>query len=96
VIFSSITPINNYTQYKELYDQRPRDRILQLNQWMQNYCAAHGLIYLNYFPALVDDQGMLKRDLSDDGLHPNKPGYAIMAPLAEKAIEKALNTPAAK
>jgi lysophospholipase L1-like esterase len=96
VIFSSITPINNYTQYKELYDQRPRDRILELNKWMQNYCAAHGLIYLNYFPALVDDQGMLKRDLSDDGLHPNKPGYAIMAPLAEKAIEKALNTPAAK
>jgi len=33
---------------------------------------------------------MLKRELSDDGLHPNDAGYKIMAPLAEKAIHKAL------
>jgi lysophospholipase L1-like esterase len=26
--------------------------------------------------------------LAQDGLHPNKAGYAIMAPLAEKAIER--------
>jgi lysophospholipase L1-like esterase len=39
---------------------------------------------------VVDGKGMLKRDLSDDGLHPNNAGFAVMAPLAEKAIEKAL------
>jgi lysophospholipase L1-like esterase len=33
---------------------------------------------------------MLKRDLSDDGLHPNAAGYKIMAPLADKAIANAL------
>jgi lysophospholipase L1-like esterase len=33
---------------------------------------------------------MLKRDLSDEGLHPNAAGYKIMAPLAEKAIARAL------
>jgi lysophospholipase L1-like esterase len=43
-------------------------------------------VYLDYFSALVDDKGMLKRDLSDEGLHPNAAGYKIMAPLAEKAI----------
>ena len=33
---------------------------------------------------------MLRRDLSDDGLHPNPAGYKMMAPLAEKAIANAL------
>jgi lysophospholipase L1-like esterase len=36
----------------------------------------------------------LKRDLADDGLHPNVSGYKVMAPLAEGAIEKALAQPA--
>lgn len=32
----------------------------------------------------------MKKDLADDGLHPNAAGYKIMAPMAEGAIEKAL------
>ena len=42
---------------------------------------------------MVDDAGMLKRELSDDGLHPNVRGYAVMAPLAEQAIATALKVP---
>ena len=44
----------------------------------------------DYFSAVVDDKGLLKKDLADDGLHPNAAGFKIMAPLAEAAIEKAL------
>jgi len=54
------------------------------------YCAANGYIYLDYFSAMVDDKGLLKRDLADDGLHPNAAGYKLMAPLAQAALEKAL------
>ena len=43
---------------------------------------------------MVDDKGLLKRDLAEDGLHPNAAGYKIMAPLAEAAIEKALTSQA--
>src|SRR5213075_1025520 len=68
----------------------PMDRILALNRWLKDYCAANQVVYLDYFSAVVDDKGLLKRDLADDGLHPNKTGYALMVPLAEKAIEKAL------
>jgi len=39
---------------------------------------------------VVDDKGLLKKDLADDGLHPNDAGYKIMAPLAEAAIQKAM------
>jgi lysophospholipase L1-like esterase len=47
-------------------------------------------VYLDYFSALLDERGMLKRALADDGLHPTDAGYKIMASLAEKAIQKAL------
>ena len=87
VIFSSLLPVNNYTEdAKESFALRPHERILALNRWLQDYCAKNKLVYLDYFSALVDDKGMLKRDLSDEGLHPNATGYKIMAPLAEKAI----------
>lgn len=91
LIFSSLLPVSNYTERsKDFFAQRPMSRILELNKWLKDYCEKNHLIYLDYFSALVDDKGMLKRDLADDGLHPNKAGFAVMAPLAEKAIEKAL------
>ena len=73
----------------------PPEKILALNRWLKNYCASanNGCIYLDYFSAMVDDKGLLKKDLADDGLHPNAAGFKIMAPLAEAAIEKALASP---
>jgi len=83
--------VNNYTDdAKESFALRPRERILALNTWLKGYCAKNDLVYLDYFSAVVDDKGMLKRDLSDEGLHPNAAGYKIMAPLAEKAIARAI------
>ncbi len=91
VVFASLLPAHNYTpESKESFALRPRERILALNAWLKSYCAKNGLVYLDYFSALVDSTGMLRRDLSDDGLHPNPAGYKLMAPLAEKAIARAL------
>jgi acyl-CoA thioesterase I len=88
VIFSSILPVHNYTpESQELFSQRSPERILALNRWLKDYCSSNRLTYLDYFSPMIDDKGLLKRDLAQDGLHPNKAGYAVMAPLAEKAIE---------
>jgi lysophospholipase L1-like esterase len=57
---------------------------------MKQYAGASGLVYLDYYPALLDDQGAFKKELTYDGLHPNDAGYAIMPPLAQKAIDAAL------
>jgi lysophospholipase L1-like esterase len=43
---------------------------------------------VDYYSALVDEDGQLKADMGDDGLHPNAKGYRVMAPLASAAIEK--------
>jgi lysophospholipase L1-like esterase len=91
VVFASLLPVNNYTDdAKESFALRPRERILALNTWLKDYCAKNGLAYLDYFSAMADHQGMLNRDLSDEGLHPNASGNKIMAPLAQKAIMRAI------
>jgi len=94
VVFASVTPVNNYTERsKDLFAQRSPARILQLNDWLRGFCAGSGAVYLDYFSAMVDDKGLLKSDLAEDGLHPDDAGYKIMAPLAGSAIQTALAKP---
>jgi len=91
VIYASVLPVHNYTpQSRNMYAFRSPAKILELNHWLRNYCEQTGCHYLDYFSAMVDDKGLLKKDLAEDGLHPIEAGYKIMAPLAEAAIEKAL------
>jgi lysophospholipase L1-like esterase len=94
VVLASVTPVADVTQPdgKKLVqtERRPPDKILTLNEWIKKYTAEHGDVYLDYFPAMVDDRGFLKAALTGDGLHPNAAGYQVMAPLAEKAITQAL------
>jgi len=89
VVFASVLPIHDYGKSKQS-ERRPPELILKLNQWLKNYCTANGLVYLDYFSSTVDEKGMLKAELANDGLHPNAEGYKVMAPLAEAAIQQAL------
>jgi acyl-CoA thioesterase-1 len=68
VVFASVLPAPNYTHdAEESFALRPRDRILALNKWLKDYCAKNGFVYLDYFRALVDERGMLKRVLAELG-----------------------------
>jgi lysophospholipase L1-like esterase len=91
VIFASVLPVHNYSAAAaELYADRPMAKIRALNHWLQTWCAAHSATYLDYFSHMVDGQGLLRRELADDGLHPNEAGFRVMAPLAEAAIRSTL------
>src|SRR5215831_6534533 len=91
VVLASVLPVNNYTERSKLFfPLRPPDQILELNRWIKDYATRNNYIHLDYFSAMVDEKGMLRADLAEDGLHPNAKGYAIMTPLAQKAIEQAL------
>src|ERR1700722_1838612 len=63
--------------------QRPPAQILQVNAWMKSYAASVGAVYADYYGAVVDPNGMFKEGFSNDGLHPNPQGFALMAPVAE-------------
>ena len=69
--------------------QRPTATIRELNRWLAGYAAKNGHVSLDYFSATADASGRLRPELNDDGLHPHAAGYAVMAPLAERAIAQA-------
>lgn len=87
VVLSSLVPA---LQYPWRPDLAPVEKIRALNDWMKDYAAKEGLVFLDYHSAMANDKRGLKAELSEDGVHPNKAGYAVMAPLAEKAIAAAL------
>lgn len=94
VVLSSILPTSAYHHRPDApaapqTTLRPLSRITALNQWMKTYAAAHRLVYLDYFSAMVDASGVLRAELSQDDLHPNSAGYSIMGPLVEAAIARA-------
>jgi lysophospholipase L1-like esterase len=95
-VLASLLPISDYEQRdgKPIVQstRRPPEKITALNEWMKAYAARNKLIYLDYYSAMIDDRGFLKEELSEDGLHPNAKGYAIMAPLAEASIARALKS----
>ena len=93
VIYSSVLPVHEYTELAtDMFTQRPPEKILALNRWLKDYCStpANGCTYLDYFSAMADDKGYMKKELADDGLHPNAAGYKVMAPLAQAVIDKVL------
>ena len=99
VVLASILPVSDYEKTKDgkpiiRTAQRPPERIRALNEWMKTYAAKNKSIYLDYYSSMIDEKGFLKDELSEDGLHPNAKGYAVMAPLAEQAIAVALKSKA--
>jgi hypothetical protein len=67
-----------------------KPKVVALNSWMKGYCARTGCVYADYFTPLSDEKHGMKEGLSRDGIHPTPAGYAIMAPIAERAIAQAL------
>jgi lysophospholipase L1-like esterase len=93
VVLSSILPTAAYHPPQAGFPQtvqRPMARIRAINDWMKKYAAAERAVYLDYFTAMLDKSGLMREDLTTDDLHPNAAGYAVMAPLAEAAIQQAL------
>jgi lysophospholipase L1-like esterase len=87
VVLASVTPAYDYPWKRGL---EPADKVVSLNSWMKDYCARTGCVYADYFTPMADDKHGMKEGLSRDGIHPTPAGYAIMAPIAERAIAQAL------
>ncbi len=87
VVLASILPVCDCTVPQTA--RRPVGRILGVNAWMREYAPKAGAVYLDYHSAMVENRA-LKKDLTVDGFLPNDAGYAVMAPLAERAIAEAL------
>jgi lysophospholipase L1-like esterase len=60
-------------------------RVLNLNAALQNYCAKEGFAYVDVTSA-ISENGMLKEELTWDGLHLNSMGYRQIAARIEPCL----------
>ena len=88
VIICSVLPANNFPWRKGI---KPAEKVRKLNAILQSYSYENKLAYVDYYSAMVNDSDGLKKELGEDGIHPNKNGYLIMEPILEKAIKKYIN-----
>ncbi|WP_294081240.1 SGNH/GDSL hydrolase family protein [Proteiniphilum sp. UBA5384] len=87
VVLCSVLPAYDYPWRPGL---EPAPKIVELNSRIKQYAATHGAVYCDFFSVMADDRNGLPKELSEDGVHPNKEGYAIMGPLVENAIARTL------
>jgi lysophospholipase L1-like esterase len=88
VILCSVLPVYDYPWKPGL---EPANKIIALNKLLKNDADKYGLIYVDYFSAVVDERKGMKAEYSGDGVHPNLEGYKVMEPLVEDGIRKALH-----
>jgi len=88
VIIGSVLPASDFPWRHGL---RPASAIEALNARLKAYASRQGLVYADYWNALASQDGGLKRQYSEDGVHPNSAGYEAMRPIAQIAISRALN-----
>jgi lysophospholipase L1-like esterase len=93
-IFASVLPVSDYHKDAdpryEMTKSRPLATIQLLNRWIQGHCASESLGYIDYYSAMADPTGQLKKELSDDGLNPNAMGYRVMSSIALDASGRAV------
>ncbi len=85
VILCSVLPAGAFPWNPNI---NPKEKIIQLNDLLSSYAKKHQLPYVNYYEAMVMKDKSLNANYAEDGVHPNKKGYAVMEPLVEKAIQQ--------
>ncbi|OYX25139.1 MAG: G-D-S-L family lipolytic protein [Flavobacteriales bacterium 32-35-8] len=89
VVLTSVLPAYDFAWRPGL---QPVEKIIQLNNRIKEYASKNKMVYLDYYSPLLDEKKGLKKEFTDDGVHPTLAGYKIMEPLTEKAIEMTLKT----
>jgi lysophospholipase L1-like esterase len=87
VILASVTPAAKFTWAPTL---SPAPQVRALNAWLKAYAAREHLIYADYYSAMATHDGAMRPELTLDGVHPNRAGYAVMEPITRRAITEAL------
>lgn len=87
VILCSVLPAYDYPWKPGL---NPSKKIIELNKWIKDYSIKNEIVYADYFSAMVDENNGLRKEYSEDGVHPNLRGYKVMAPIIENVIQRVI------
>ncbi|NDV69170.1 SGNH/GDSL hydrolase family protein [Dysgonomonas sp. 25] len=86
VIIASVHPAGAMPWHPHVTDVPAK--IHALNYVLKDYAKTNKIPYIDYHAAMEDGSGAMRKELSADGVHPNKEGYAIMESLAKPIVDK--------
>lgn len=87
VILSSVLPAYDFPWHKGL---QPTEKIVKLNSMIKLYCDENNILYVDYYPKMVNEQKGLEKQYTKDGVHPNYDGYTVMDSLVQEKINMVL------
>ncbi len=91
VVLCSVPPVCDCSG-KTPFRQRWQERIEEANDLIRDYARQNGVVYADFYSALSEGRN-LKADLTSDGVLLNRAGYAVIAPIARRAVEEAFRKP---
>ena len=59
-------------------DKNVNDKICYVNRKIEKFCKKENINYVNMYEILCDENGLMKKEYSSDGIHPNIIGYNII------------------
>ena len=77
IYVESVYPVNS-TIENNTVSNRTNKKIKSLNKKLSNYCDGENCNYINLFDDLIDEDGNLKEEYTEDGLHLNSLGYVVI------------------
>ena len=83
VFIGSVLPASSFG-WKPLI--QPAYIIKELNQKLKELCLSQDCVYIDYHQAMQNSEGGMNSTFADDGVHPNKEGYILMANILEKSL----------
>ena len=77
IYIESVYPINSNIK-NNVVNNRTNKKIKSLNRKLSNYCKEDNCNYINLYNDLIDEEGNLKEQYTEDGLHLNSLGYIVV------------------
>ena len=87
--FVSVIPQNkDLESYTQLNVDKNNNTILTINEEIKKLCDEFGCTYIDLHSNLIDENGYLRKELSDDGIHLNANGFEIWTNLLKPYLNK--------
>ncbi len=88
IYLESIYPVN--LSKRSANEKRNNEDIRYINIQLKKYCDENNITYLEVYPLLADENGNLKEEYTEDGLHLNSAGYRVVTDYLKPYVEASI------
>jgi lysophospholipase L1-like esterase len=82
IYFQTILPTN--PSFKKLLNHYKNDHVVNINAGLKQLATKNKITFIDVYSAFIDDQQMLKKEYTYDGVHLTGKGYEVWATLLKK------------